>query len=89
MNGVPNYLLLAESNMGGVSVVPTSFQVRYSNYGFTEVEICGVIDKRFDAERIAQQELKRFSLLDLMDEVSRRIKTGENKTEKMIRKAKA
>ena len=84
--GIPEGLIVADGVRGGFELIPTAYTVSHCVTDFTRVTIEGIMGNPFIAEQSKQEQLARFSLLDLMDEVGRRIKTGENKKESMVKK---
>lgn len=76
---------MADSHRGGFELIPQAYSVSYRNDSFPVVEITGIMGRTIDAKDRAEQQLKGFTLLQLMDEVGRRIKSGENIKENMKR----
>ena len=78
--GLPTAECLIASPMDGVSaIMPTDWQVSYSNTSYAEVSIRGILmDQRFRDK--GRTVLKSVSMIELLAEVDRRIKDGENIT---------
>ena len=81
--GIPVDVIIADSNAGAFKLLTTSYQICISNDSFPRISIEGIIGDSLITKASRQEELRRFTLLELMDEVGRRIKSGENKKEKM------
>lgn len=84
--GIPNDIIIADGIRGGFQLLPQEYQVSYSCRSFTQVSITGIMGRSFN-EGAAPRMLADISLLELMTEVSRRIKAGENKQSPMKKKA--
>lgn len=83
--GIPENLVIADPFVGGFTLIPTAYQISLSNSGFAEVSINGLMGDKTspDMEAVRHKMLTGFSILELMAEVSRRIKNGENKKERV------
>lgn len=83
--GIPENLVIADPFVGGFTLIPTAYNISLSNSGFPEVSINGHIGEITtpNMEAVRQKMLTGFSVLELMAEVSRRIKNGENKKERV------
>lgn len=72
---------LASMEIGGQRVYTTDWSISWHNNDFTRISLQGVVLRDNAPQADNSTMLRRFSILDLMAEVGRRIKTGENKTE--------
>jgi len=81
--GIPVDVIIADTQFGAFNLATTSYEVTMSHDSFTRVSIEGIIGDVLTTKQSKREQLRHFTLLDLMDEVGRRIKSGENKKEKM------
>ena len=81
--GMPVDVIIADTHTGAFNLLTTSYEISMRNDSFTQVSIEGVIGDVLTTKQSKREQLRHFTLLDLMDEVGRRIKSGENKKEKM------
>lgn len=77
--GIPGDVIITDSERGAFEVVPYQYSVTYNSDSWPIVEITGHMGDAYKAETSKQEQLRKFTVLDLMDEVGRRIKSGENK----------
>lgn len=79
-------IIVADSILGGFKLYPINYQVTMQQDSFPRVNIEGIMGDKFMSTGNKQELLRGFSMIDLMDEVGRRIKTGENKKESVKNK---
>jgi hypothetical protein len=81
MFGIPDDVFVGIGGVGLGEIVVQDFYVRYSNQAFAEVSLTGILS---DGQKIKHNtNLSQIPFTVLLEEVSRRIKTGENKREPM------
>lgn len=79
--GVPSEVMMVDSERGGFRLFVTDYQISYSNDNFPRISFAGVMGDPLRSKESKQHMLRQFTIIDLMDEVGRRIRTGENKKE--------
>ena len=80
MFGVPEKCCVVLPDLSG-EVELTSFQLSYSCQDWTKIDLSGMILGDGGKTRTAKEMLRKFSVIELMDELQRRIKAGENTKE--------
>ncbi len=79
-------IIVDDSVIGGFKLFPMNYRIDINHGGYTRVNIEGIMGDKFVSTGNKQELLRGFSMIDLMDEVGRRIKTGENKKESVKNK---
>jgi len=73
--------LIASPRDGVAQIMPQSWQVSYYNDGYAQVDISGILLES-DWQNINKTALASVPMTELLAEVNRRIKAGENVTKK-------
>jgi hypothetical protein len=70
------------SDNGLILFMPNSLSITYSNHDYGRIELSGIITDKDMVSANRLQALKDFTIIELMEEVQGRIKSGENKKER-------
>ena len=73
--------MIASPMQGVVQIVPTQWELSYSKCEFAQVSITGVLMET-DWQEVSKTALAGVPMIELLAEVNRRIKDGENTSKK-------